>query len=280
MQEIVKEREVSGFKDFIKIVDGLKDEQDIQQFVYERLAILEAQSSEETISFISNERMNGKIVSGYINSESPIVSSFLVNPFYMNDATLYIEFIKFIKGQDFSDPLQLLHSLQNFNTEAFGYRGNQQNRVNVYLNNDKEKISIGDFYKNKAALCSERSAAIQNLVCFSGMDCYMVLGRLSASDGTKEQHAYNILKMKDGTLILFDSTNPVTLLNGEQGAYIPAYHIFEKGVKIEEIGEVKFDLQKLSSYYNLPLHADEPERTYYTPSYYLAGEQTEDEKVI
>jgi hypothetical protein len=267
---MVMDRQVDSFKRFIEIINTLDDEKAIQDFVYERLGVLESQSFKDNISFISEERMNGRIVSGYINSETSITSSFLVDPFYVNDATLYIEFIKFIKGRSFDNPLQLFHSLQDFSIEAFGYKGNQQIREAIYLNNTEGKISIGDFYKNNAAMCSERSAAIQNLVCFSGIDSYMVFCKLKDSNDNEEQHAYNILKMKDGRLILYDSTNPVTLLNGDCSSYVPAYHIFDKGINIEDLTEVKFDLQKLASYYQLSVHPDELGRTYYTPKYYLS----------
>ena len=57
----------------------------------------------------------------------------MVDPFYMNDATLYIEFIKFIKGKNLNNPLQFFHELQDFTIDAFGFKGNQSIRENVYL---------------------------------------------------------------------------------------------------------------------------------------------------
>lgn len=128
-------------------------------------------------------------------------------------------------------------------------------------------ISIADFYKNNSALCSERSAVVQNLAVFCGIKSYLVFGKLSCG-GKEEEHAFNIFQMKDGTLILYDATNPVTLSNG----YVPAYSIIGKE-DISNIECVSFDLEWLSDIYHQPIHPDEPlDRNYITCNFYLKNE--------
>lgn len=262
---------LNSFRDIISYINSLENEEKIKEFVMSRLEELENNSEKRTISKNNNGRLIGTISEGYINSDSPIVTSYMVDPFYMNDATLYIEFIKSIKGKNFNNPLHLFHELQNFIIEAFGFKGNQDIRENVYLQKrDTSRISIADFYKNNSALCSERSAAVQNLVEFCGIKSYLVFGKLS-SEGEEETHAFNIFQMKDGTLILYDSTNPVTLTGG----YVPAYSIIGKE-DISNIENISFDFEGLSKIYKQLIHPDEPlDRNYTTCNFYLKNESTQ-----
>ncbi len=256
---------LNNFRDIVNYINSVDSEEQIKEFVMSRLEELENNSENKTIDRNNDGRLIGTITEGYINSESPIVTSYMVDPFYMNDATLYIEFMKFIKGKKLNNPLQFFHVLQDFTIEVFGFKGNQNNRINVYLQKEKGKqVSIADFYKNDSALCSERSATVQNLAEFCGIKSYLVFGELS-SEASVEEHAYNIFKMKDGTLILFDVTNPVTLTSG----YVPAYSIIGKE-DINNIESVAFDFDKLSEIYGKPIHPDEVlDRNYIICNYYL-----------
>ena len=92
----------------------------------------------------------------------------------------------------------------------------------------------------------------------------LIFGKLN-SEGVEEEHAYNIFKMKDGTLILFDSTNPVFLTSG----FVPAYSIIGKK-DINDVESVSFDFAKLTEIYGKPLHPEEVlDRNYITCNYYL-----------
>lgn len=261
---------LNSFRDIIAHVNSLENEEQIKEFVMTRLEELENNSKKRTIDNNNNGRLIGTISEGYINSDSPIVTSYMVDPFYMNDATLYIEFIKFIKGKNLNNPLQFFHELQDFMTEAFGFKGSQDIREKVYLQKREDpQISIADFYKNNSALCSERSAAVQNLAEFCGIKSYLILGKLR-SEGKEASHAFNIFQMKDGTLVLYDSTNPVAL----NGGYVPAYSIIGKE-NISNIETIPFDFEGLSNIYKQPIHPDEPlDRNYTTCNFYLKNEST------
>lgn len=261
---------LNSFRDIISYINSLENEEQIKEFVMSRLEKLESNSEKRKIDKNNNGRLIGTITDGYINSNSPIFSSYMVDPFYMNDATLYIEFIKSIKGKNLNNPLQFFHELQDFMIEAFGFKGNQAIRERVYLQErDDSQISIADFYKNNSALCSERSAAVQNLAEFCGIKSYLVFGKLIL-EGKEEEHAFNIFQMKDGTLVLYDSTNPVTLSNG----FVPAYSIIGKK-DISNLESILFDLEGLSKIYKQPIHPDEPlDRNYTTCNFYLNNENT------
>ena len=253
------------FRDIINHINTLETEEQIKEYVMSRLDYLEKNSEKRTISRNNNGQLIGTITDGYINSNSPIITSYMVDPFYMNDITLYIEFIKYIKGKDLSNPVQFFHFLQGFTTNAFGFKGDQLIRDKVYLQESNDDlISIADFYKNNSALCSERSAAVQNLAEFCGIKSYLIFGELNIN-GKKDVHAYNIFKMKDGTLILYDPTNPVAL---SDNSYAPAYSIIGKE-EISNIESISFDFENLSNIYKKSIHPEEPlDRNYITCNYY------------
>lgn len=264
------EKTLTTYKEIIAYINSLENEDEIKEFVMTRLEELEQNSERRKVDRNNNGRLIGTITEGYINSESPIVTSYMVDPFYMNDATLYIEFVKRIKGKDLTNLLQFFHELQEFTIEAFGFKGNQSMRETVYLKErGEEPISIADFYKNNSALCSERSAAVQNLATFCGIKSYLVFGKLCYGENT-EEHAFNIFKAKDGTMILYDPTNPVTLMNG----YVPAYSIIGKK-DISNIDSVPFDFDGLSKIYKQPIHPEEQlDRKYITCNFYLKEESS------
>lgn len=255
------------FGKFMKIIKSLKNEEQITDFVKERINYLENDSIKRDISF-DYKNNAGTINEGYINSESPITTSLLVEPFYMNDITIYIEFIKHIKDKDITDYIHFLEALRDFTKFAFGFKGNQARRINVYTMDRKEElISIADFYQNYSALCSERSAAVQNIASLCGVNSYMIIGNLKTSTGNEEVHSFNVFKTGDGTLILFDPTNPVALdINGCVG-YAPAFRIIGNSIPITELEKVELDFDDLSQIYKNPIHSDEQERMYYFPLY-------------
>lgn len=199
-------------------------------------------------------------------SESPIVSSLLVDPFYLNDKSIYFEFIKYIKNSEqIEHPLVLLHSLHFFSENMFGITGDQLKRESIYLDGNKEKISISDFYGQEAALCSERSTTIHNLMSFCGINAYLIIGKLKF-ENEEFLHSFNIFQtQKDKTLVLLDPTNPIKALKDKQLVRVPAIHILEKNLKIENLSHINFDLQKIAELYNVVLHSDEPARTYEFP---------------
>lgn len=251
------------FSEFIEQINFLKDDEEIKQYALSRVNKLEQTSTIQNISFNNNGKLIGNNFHGYINSDSPITTSLMVDPFYMNDLTLYIEFIKLIKDKKFANAFQLFHEVQNFIEGAFGFKGNQKIRESIYLQERNQKISIADFYKNDSALCSERSVAVQNILSFCGIDSYLIFGKLSGDKEKDSQHAYNILKMSDGTLILYDVTNPVYLDLKDQLGRVPAYSIIGKE-NIEILSEIQFDFDNTAKIYNERIHPDEVPRKYKT----------------
>lgn len=278
--EVQKEKwQVNNFYSFLEILRNLK-KTEIPIFVEERLKKLEENSEEKSISIVQNGKLNGSITEGYINSNSPVISNMLLySAFFMDDKQMYVDFLKLIKDKDLSDFIWILHYLQSFNIRLFGYKGEQSKREEIYCQ-EQSKISIANFYKTtdgegketNTALCTERSAVIQNIASFCGINCYLIFGQLQTTEtGKKIQHAYNIFKLSNERLILFDSTNPVEMLDSENNnkiSCVPAYHVFDVGVKISDLEKISFDLQNFADIYKPKIiKSDESKRFYYTPNF-------------
>ena len=93
-------KDLNNFRDIVSYINTLDNEEQIKEFVIDRLTNLEKNSEKKTIDNNNNGQLIGTITEGYINSNSAIITSYMVDPFYMNDSNLYIEFIKFIKGKN------------------------------------------------------------------------------------------------------------------------------------------------------------------------------------
>lgn len=249
-----------NLKDTLSEINNLKTEEEIIDFVKNRINILENNSK---IVDINNYENENKIYEDYINSNSQVNSSNLVKPFCINDLNLYINFIKVLKEKNITNVISLISLLQDYIINTFGYKGDMNNRITTYLTyKEQGSVPINRFYQNNSALCSERSASVQNLASLVGLKSYLLFGKLSSENET-ETHAYNIFQMKNNTLVLFDVTNPVIL---ENGAYVPA--INDLGIiDINTLEQVEFDFNYLANLYNKPVHNNEPNRTYYTSNH-------------
>lgn len=159
----------------------------------------------------------------------------------------------------------------------FGLRGNQDKREMVYSNYfmkvdngeilEGEDLSINSFYNNNSALCTERSAVVQNLLAFAGVNTNLVFGKLTVS-GATEFHAYNIIETTTGVKILFDSTNPVLLKKDEKNFNALGFNVLNEAISLEndEVSSLEFDNNQVASAYQTIL-ADDIQRTYSIPRF-------------
>ena len=239
---------ISSFGEFINIIKSFQSEDELLDFVNKRYQFLEENNKKRTISMNNNGRMIGTINEGYITSDSSIISSYLVDPFCLDDVNLYTEFVKRIKEKDLSSFENVFYEMQTYTKDIFGLKGNQDIREKIYLKERKGNVSIKDFYNNNSALCSERSATIQNLASFCGINSYLVFGKIIDNDG-ETKHAYNIFKAKDNTLVLYDATNPVFCTVNDKHSVVPAYIVIGQE-DIETLEEVEFDPNYVVSLYN------------------------------
>lgn len=128
-------------------------------------------------------------------------------------------------------------TVQSVIIDYFGVGGNHKRRNALYDSLGMDDVaSVRAFNKEKnVATCAERSAVVQNLYAFLGLDSYMVAGECDLSEHTKgELHAFTLLKDEDGYAI-FDATNPFITKNidGDIVGIAPAiYAITEENVRL------------------------------------------------
>lgn len=260
---------MSEFRKLLDEINKLNTDEEIIEFVKKRFDYLEQNSETRKISNYNYEYNNffGSTVEGYINSKSSITTSHMVDPFYMDDTNIYVEFIKKIKGKDLSNLLAMFYELQNFTSELFDFKGVQSNREKIYMVERDSNISITDFYHNKSALCSERSATVHNLAEFLGIKSYLVIGDLEV-DNKEEAHVFIIFQAQDGTLILYDPTNPIILNYEGNVSYAPAFSIIGKQ-NIDDLEEIDFDFKTIETIHKKSIDEDEKPRKYFTYKYKL-----------
>lgn len=236
-------------KEFITYLLETSDE-DAKAAIQRRLEELKVNNDEEETMYKDSSR------SGFIGKNVSLTpssgNSFLmcdVLPVYFDDEEIYYNFLTFIKKQDESIKRSaakrldvFLFLLFKFETELLGhpYEIDPARSFDAHtkpdiigLVDEREKLSIKDFYGQNTAQCFERALITQNLLSFFGIDSSLILGQLE-SEGKEEPHAFNIFKYGDKDReYLLDLTNPAIFTNeeGTKKIFVPLIMPFTPGEK-------------------------------------------------
>ena len=171
---------------------------------------------------------------GFIPLDTRIKYSNLALEDYKMDTTDYFyEFAKFVKKNNISNQSGLVHSLEYFINNYFGYPG-KASRETIFndiawqtTETDEEYFkalennSIGDLKGKGAAECTERGAVAQQILNLFGADVYYCMGCVDLGD-RQEAHCFNIIKRKNDYALL-DYSIPVASFNqdGKVRTYLP-----------------------------------------------------------
>ena len=196
----------------ISYFNKLETDKDIEKYVKDRLDYLERNSEEKIISAFTG------IKSDYITKDSPIYSSLVFSsPFYLDDFSLYVKFVKHLKQFNKEKSSENIVDLDIFTLicsmfvlELF-YDNSKKTVDRHDLYKLKDNLSISDFYKNGSAKCIEKSAVMHNLFCFLGIPSNLIFGELKSDEAAL--HAYNIVNDPKKNLWLMDFTNYVKVIN-------------------------------------------------------------------
>ena len=180
--------EIIEYKTFLNEIRSLHSDQEIHDYILRKLDLLELKNRKVTISLVDDD-----FVDEFIGYTSPILPSLLMEPFYMNDNSIYFDFIKQIQNKEMSMLRNIFEEIQTFVESRFGFKGDPVHHNKVYSQSDKEDISIRDFYYNDSALCSERTAVVQNLAEFCNIDSHLIFGKVAFGEHV-EAHAFNIFQ--------------------------------------------------------------------------------------
>ena len=233
------------------IIEGLLSESEdkVKEFITKRLEHLEAGSTKETeISTFSNP-----LHKGYISKETGVRRNMMVEPMYLNDESLYKDFVDIFKQLRQNEQYKSVTSrqmlmttvqltMQKYFGNMLGYNGVEGINRKFYSDNSlmsdepSKPISINDFKLKNMAVCAERASAAQNLLSFAGLDSYLLMSgncRLSGEE-SGAGHVFNVTQSDKGYFI-FDPTNPVLsknkdgkLLSAQAAIYAITADDFEK----------------------------------------------------
>ena len=168
--------------------------------------------------------LNGKIISGYLSSfdreftdelisvGTGIVLNIVTQIGDIKDAYVLLkEKILNINTEDINEIARIIFEVVD---EYYGGVSNIDKHLDYYHDNDDERSKdnrMSDLQGSGAAVCVERAALAQNLLCSLGIkSIYKVSGIMV--DGNSEAHNYNLVEY-DGHYYIFDTSIP-NYING------------------------------------------------------------------
>lgn len=207
-----------------KKIFELQSDEEIINFVEERLNELETNSVEKTVGqnytdsfqdYIS-QKTHYKAAEKFDDSECPDL--------VYDDITPYINLIKEIKKSTWYNELTLFTTI--FFT-VHGYLPSEDiglGRYMTYKSHKDKRLSIKSVRDNECAFCSEKAGMAHNLFKFLGIDSEVVVG----ARGT-EMHAYNFIYpngYEKEPMVLFDPSHFVNFINGNNKISFGFYKAF------------------------------------------------------
>lgn len=206
-----------------KIID---DPEQIKVFIERRLNELKKGSNKVEIGAVSKQWHEG-----FIHPDSRIRRSYLVDPFQMDDDSIYQDMFSVIKrfkehpGWKDKPIKQMIafiiqHTIADYFGNLVSYPNTDMDNRLFYMEHDDptitSEISISELKGKNIGVCAEKSAASENLSSFLGLESYYIISNtciINPEDKGRTSHAFNIWKTQKGYFI-YDSTNPA--LNLEQ----------------------------------------------------------------
>lgn len=209
-----------------KRIFELKTEEEIIEFVNNRLNELETNSKEKTVGqnytdsfqdYIS-QKIHYKAAEKFDDSECPDL--------VYDDITPYINLIKEIKKGTGYNELTLFTTI--FFT-VYKYLPSEDiglGRYMTYTSYKGKKLSIKTISKNGIAFCSEKSGMAHNMFKFLGIDSEVVCGARDT-----EIHAYNFVYpngYENEPMVLFDPSHFLNFIKDNNKASYGFYKAFKK----------------------------------------------------
>ena len=256
----------------------IHDDEKIREFIRRRVGELESTATPIEISAFAN-----RSYSGFIHPDSRVRRSFMVDPFHVDDAELYFDFVQTLReimaaSQDGS-PIRgsIIPAIQHEIARYFGNltassSAEDKNRefYSEHSQDGAPNISIKDLKGKRIGVCAEKAAVAQNLASFMGMTSTFIAGGARFIPESKEEfHAFNIVQTSLGQF-LFDPTNPKLATDEENKVvnYAPAFY----PLTVEQVQElmkggsvsVKHELRVLGKD-GAVIREDIQERTYIGP---------------
>lgn len=222
-----------------------------KQFIESRLHELNESSKVKDLGI-----MYSKIHQGFINPNSRIQRSPMVDPFHLDDDSLYEQLFTSVKKFKEADgwkekdlrsimPVVIQQTLSDYFGNSHGKSDTESRNQKFYIDHSdvtSEDVSLKDLKGKEIAVCAEKASASQNLVSFLGLESYLIMSDSKLESSKPEFHAFNVWKTKNGFFI-YDPTNPRLTIREEtnnlESVYPAVYKISEEEFnKVISDGEV------------------------------------------
>ncbi|MBO5475585.1 MAG: hypothetical protein J5982_03645 [Bacilli bacterium] len=257
--------------EIFKTIRNLNTDEEIIEFVENRLRELEDSSSECTIGQGYTALFNGFISSKVHYKSIASTEIFKAPDLVYDDIEPYILIIKEIKKQNYNE-LTLFTTFFFFiynylkNNDTLGW-----DRIDTYMSNKDEKISIKKIKNNECAFCSEKSGLVHNLFKFLGMDSQLVIGYRD-----KLPHAYTIIfpnGYNNEPMFLFDVSHHVDFSDGKKHCSFGYFMGFNRKNYLQLISGNPFqiDLTKTEKWYREEYKLDDSLVFYGDSPKYIVG---------
>lgn len=182
-----------------ELIKNFKTDEEILNFIKERILFLETQSTEQTIGQYYTDTFND-FISSKVHYKSVASSDKLKFPdLVFDDITPYFELLKELsESKEYLNELLLFAPLM---MNIFNYLSSKESKENPqetlldrhwlywdYMQKGISEISIKEFHKQKCGFCSENAGLAHNIFKILGIDSQLVIGKRN-----EENHAYNII---------------------------------------------------------------------------------------
>jgi hypothetical protein len=232
-----------------KRIFELKTEDEIRQFIKQRIDELETMSEEKVVGqnytdsfgdYISS-KTHYKPAEKFQDAECPDL--------IYDDVEPYVNLIKAIKENTWYNELLLFTTIF---FEVYKYLPSDDmglGRYFTYASHKGDKVSIKEIRDNGVAFCSEKSGLAHNMFKLLGVDSEVVVG---ARDS--EMHAYNLVYPKgygNFPVAIYDPSHFVSFLSGDSKISFGYYKtLSEEGYESLKSGEpYRIDLTKTEQAY-------------------------------
>ena len=239
-----------------------KDLEEVKEIVDKELEIKSSNAHKVDQLGMINSINSTKPFEGFIPYETRIKYNNLgMESYSMNTKDFFYDFSKFIKDCNINKPGMLIASLESFINSYFGM-GHKNSRESIFndiaWNNTEtdeeyfqalENNKIGDLKGQNAAECTERAAVAQQILSLFGFETYYCMGCIK-TDKLEEAHAFNIVKSKNGYVVV-DYSVPVACFDndGKVKGYFPftgeisnqEFEEFIQGGNLKEFANYEYD---------------------------------------
>lgn len=222
---------------------------------------------------------------GFIPLNTRIRYANLVLEDYGMQTTDFIyEFAHLLKACHVDNKKMLIYALQPFVDNYFGLPGKTSremvfNEKAQMTKTDEEyfaalkKNQLGDLKGKGAALCTERSALIQQILSIFGIESYYCMG-CAEKDNSQEPHCFNVVKRKNDYAVL-DYSMPVTSY-GKDGRIL--YYPFVGSLTNEEFADF-LEKGTIKSFDDYRIIKGNPQEKIGTRMYVVGKDEIKKEKV-